>query len=48
MKKINLIFLTFFLTNIFINLYSSELIIDVFGKEEVKTYEIDDNNFLEL
>ena len=48
MKKINLIFLILFFTNIFIKLYSSELIIDVFGKEEVKTYEIDDNNFFRI
>ena len=30
------------------NIFSKELIIDVFGKEEVKTYAIDENNFFRI
>lgn len=31
-----------------LNISSKELIIDVFGKEEVKTYAIDENNFFRI
>ena len=31
-----------------LNIFSKELIIDVFGKEEVKTYAIDENNFFRM
>ena len=31
-----------------INISSKELVIDVFGKEEVKTYAIDENNFFRM
>ena len=31
-----------------LNISSEELVIDVFGKEEVKTYTIDDNNFFRI
>ena len=31
-----------------LNIFSKELIIDVFGKEEVKTYAIDENNFFKM
>ena len=31
-----------------LNISSKELIIDVFGKEEVKTYVIDENNFFRM
>ncbi len=31
-----------------LNVSSEELIIDVFGKEEVKTYAIDENNFFRV
>ena len=31
-----------------VNISSKELIIDVFGKEEVKTYAIDENNFFRI
>ena len=48
MKKYNLVILIFLLNNIYSTLISSELIIDVFGKEEVKTYAIDDNNFFKF
>ena len=48
MKKIYLLALIIFFTNIYSKLYSSVLVIDVFGKEEVKTYEIDDNNFFRI
>ena len=48
MKKICLIVIILLFTNILSKLFSSELIIDVFGKEEVKTYEIDDNSFFRI
>ena len=44
MKYILIIVTVFFPLNIF----SKELIIDVFGKEEVKTYAIDENNFFRM
>ena len=48
MKKSNLIFFIFLLTTICSKLISSELIIDIFGKEEVKTYEIDNSSFFRI
>ena len=48
MKKINLIVLIIFCYGFFSKLSSSELVIDIFGKEKVKTYEIDDNNFFRI
>ena len=48
MKKYNLISLIFLLNNICSTLISSELIIDVFGKEKVKPYAIDDTNFFRI
>ena len=43
--KYTLIFILFIFS---INISSKELIIDVFGKEEVKTYAIDENNFFRI
>ena len=43
--KYILIVLTVFFS---LNISSKELIIDVFGKEEVKTYAIDENNFFRM
>ena len=48
MKKINLIVVILIFTSNFSKLSSAELIIDVFGKEEVKTYKIDENNFFRI
>ena len=47
-KKINLIILIIFCYGFFWKLSSSELLIDIFGKEKVKTYKIDDNNFFQI
>ena len=30
------------------NIFSKDFIIDIFGKEEVKTYAIDENNFFRI
>ena len=48
MKKINLIILIFLITNIYSKLSSSDFVIDIFGKEEVKTYKIDNNNLFRI
>ena len=40
--------LIFILIIFSINISSKELIIDVFGREEVKTYAIDENNFFSI
>ena len=45
MMKIILILITSFIA---LNISSEELIIDVFGKEEVKTYTIDENSFFRV
>ena len=48
MKKINLIVLIIFCNGFFSKLSGSELVIDIFGKEKVKIYKIDDNNFFRI
>ena len=40
--------ITLLITIFSLNIFSEELIIDVFGNEEVKTYAIDDNNFFRI
>lgn len=40
--------LTFIIVIFSLNILSKDFIIDIFGKEEIKTYAIDENNFFRI
>ena len=47
MSKILILLVSFYFFS-FSNLFTKELIIDIFGKEKIKTFEIDKNNFFRI